>query len=245
MSQSGLHGIIGLYGSRFLRSRDDISSAKFTGPAAFGFVLGNIIPDADFFALGVTFMFNSTLARSMHRSFTHSLITIAAVTLIGRLAAKTESAKALATGLGAGMLCHVFFDILTWFSGVDLLWPLGLFGLPSAVNLWANFKVPAVVSNLLGAADYLCFGLFYVYLGSVSRRYGTDSGFIPRLRKITLVQWIFTVIFVVLSFVLSGPLFEIAHYALFILVFFPIALHVTFKMRATIEALASTRELAA
>lgn len=242
MSQSGLHGVIGLYGARLVRGN---AVRRVSGPALFGFVLGNIIPDADFFALGLTYPFNGALARSMHRSFTHSLITIAVITLIGYLVARTRDGKGLAIGLGAGMLTHVFFDIFTWFSGVDLLWPLGLFGLPSKINLWANVHLPTAVNNLLGAGDYLCFGLFYLYLASLARRRGTDAAFLPLLKRFTALQWAFTAIYVVLSFILTGGLFEIAHYAMFILVFFPIALYVTFKMRRTIESIAEETPIAA
>lgn len=232
MAQLGIHGLVGLYGV----PGTSRSAARDAGAFKFGFVLGNILPDADFFLLGITYLFNSKLAVTMHRSFSHSILVAALLTaIIYVFWGSRPGARRLALGLGLGMLVHSVLDMLVWFSRVDFLWPLGLFGVNSVVNLWAWFKPPAIVSNLLGAADYLAFALYFLALRALAVRLETNTGFLGRLGRFTILQWILLVIYTVLSFFLSGPIFEVAHYALFILVMLPITLYVTFKMRATIE----------
>jgi len=226
MAQAGLHGIAGLY----LAQRKPSLEGQFR----YGLLLGALIPDVDFFPLALLYFFNSKLALSMHRSFTHSLLAVILVTAFFLLKDKSKSGKGFAWGLGAGMLLHIIMDIAVWFSGVDILWPLGAFGLQSKIHLWANVAINPLLPKLMGALDYLFFGLYYIYLGSLANRQGTDAQMLPFLRRATLLQWAFLVVFLALVFVLSPSLFDIAHYAMFIPIFFPLCLYITVKMRKTI-----------
>lgn len=240
MAQSGLHGLIGGYLAKaWVRGEDTSAGQERSKGLKFGFVLGAIIPDADLFLLGPMFLFNSELALKMHRSFTHSLVTTAAVVaLVWLLAsgAKRDYLQGFALGLGGGMVGHIVADIVLWFGGVQILWPLGYLGVPQSLNLWTWLDVPRVVSNLLGAADYLAFGLYYLFLAAAARRTGVGVDFLGRLKFFTALQWVFLALYTVLAFFLGG-LFDIAHYAAFILFFFPVCLYVTVKMRPTIHAL--------
>lgn len=243
MAQSGLHGLVGGYVARaWVKAADSPAAVERTKGLKFGLVLGAIIPDADFFLLGPMYVIPSLhqYALNMHRSWSHSLITTAVVVgLIWLLASggRRDYLRGLALGLGGGILTHLFLDVLVWFSGIQYLWPLGYVGIPQTLNFWARlYQPPTVVSNILGALDYPAFGLYYLFLGSAARKAGTDSAFLPRLRALTVLQWVFTVIYLALAFVL-GKAFDIAHYAAFILVFFPLCLYVTFKMKKTIWAL--------
>ena len=65
------------------------------------------------------------------------------------------------------MLTHVVLDLLFWFSGVRLLWPLdGLMGWP-ALNLWAWLTLPPAagnpdfIGNELAALEAAAFGLYF------------------------------------------------------------------------------------
>ncbi len=243
MAQSGLHGLIGGYVARaWVKAGDSSAAVEKARGLKFGLVLGALIPDIDFFLLGPMFVIPALnkYALSMHRSWTHSLITTAAVVgLLWLLASnrRREYLRGLALGLGGGILTHLFFDVLIWFGGIQYLWPLGYVGVPQTLNIWINlYQPPTVVSNILGALDYAAFGLFYLLLAATARKAGTNAGFLPRLRVLTLLQWVFAVAYLGLAFVL-GESFDIAHYAAFILVFFPICLFVTCKMRETIWAL--------
>jgi membrane-bound metal-dependent hydrolase YbcI (DUF457 family) len=250
MAQSGLHGVVGLAVVRSIAGRlpgrsssaagkDGISNSRvkeFRRGITFGFVLGNILPDADLLPLAITFLFDSRLAMRMHRTATHSLVVIILLTLMGWLLAKGRG-KAVALGLGIGAISHSVLDIFLWFSPVDLLWPLGIWGIPSEVNLWAGVETGRFVGNFLGALDYLAFAFYYVLLARIARRRETNMEFLPRLNLFTGLNVAFFAVYTVLSFVLSKGLFEIAHYAMFVLAFFPIAVYTTVKMRDTIEAL--------
>ncbi len=246
MAQSGLHGLIGGYVAKtWVKAGDAPAAVERSKGLKFGLVLGAILPDVDFFVLGPLFVIPglNKYALAMHRSFTHSLITTAAfVGLLWLLAqgSRRDYRRGLALGLGAGILTHLVFDVILWFGGIQYLWPLGYVGVHQELNLWANlYQPPRVVSNILGALDYLAFGLYYLWLGAVARRKGTSAGFLPRLGRLTFVQWVLTVIYLALAVYLAprGMLFDICHYAAFILVFFPICLYVTAKMRETIWAL--------
>jgi len=237
MAQLGFHGIIGVGLAR------PAARALGGGPEGrqgfgFGFVLGNILPDADFFLLGPLYLISSRLGLAMHRTWSHSLITIVILTLcLWLLGRNEEKRRRLALGLGCGMVLHSLVDVLVWFSAVDLAWPLGWMGLVGRVDLWHAVDTPRILSNLLGAADYLAFALFFIYLGSLARRQGTDLGFLGRLGFWTKAGWGLFVVYTVLALILraNGGLFDIIHYAVFILVFLPVTLHIVLRMRRTIE----------
>lgn len=239
MAQAGFHGVMGIYlAVKLTRGRfsSEVEDTGSRGVFGFGFILGNLLPDVDFFLLGPIYLFNSQLGLAMHRSWSHSVLTILLFAAILWLIAgrRAERGKMLALGVGSGMLLHALADMVVWFSSVDFLWPLGWLGIKSRVDLWAWYDPPRVVSNLLGAIDYLAFAVFFLYLGSLARKMGTNTAFLPRLRTFVRLNLALFVVYTVLSFFL-GNLFDIAHYALFILIFFPMALYVTVKMRPTIE----------
>lgn len=239
MAQSGLHALAGTYMARAWVKTDDSPSGRETaGGLKFGLVLGALLPDADFFLLGPLYLFNTGLAEKMHRSFTHSLLTtllVVGVIWLVALNRRSGYLKGFALGLGGGILSHMVLDVAMWFGGIQWLWPLGYVGVPQELNLWTWLAVPRWVSNLLGALDYLFFGLYYLYLARAARRLGTDHPFLGRLVAFTRLQWVTLAIFTGLAFVLGGW-FDVAHYALFIVFFFPLSLYVTVKMRATIHA---------
>ncbi len=237
MAQTGLHGLIGGYVARtWVKAADTPEATERAKGQKFGLVLGAMLPDVDFFVLGPMYLVNSKIAVTLHRSWTHSLLTTAVFAgLLWLLAGRRDYRKGLALGLGGGILTHLVADLVLWFGGIQWLWPLGYAGIPMTLNLWTWFQPPLVVSNILGALDYLAFGLFYLYLDAAARRHGTDAEFLPRLRLLTILQWVFTAIYLTLSFIL-GKWFDVAHYAAFILVFFPMCLYVTVKMRRTIWA---------
>ncbi len=248
MAQSGFHGILGLAVVRAIGGRSSKTGvspvekgqtpeAELKRGVVFGYVLGNILPDADLLPLAITFLFDSRLAMRMHRTATHSLVVIVPLMLLGLLFLRGRG-KGMALGLGLGAITHSMLDIFVWFSSVDLLWPLGTWSVPSVVNLWSGVEVGRVAGNFLGALDYLAFALYYAFLAKMARARETDADFLPQLRVFTVLNLAFFAVYTVLSFVLSKGLFEIAHYAMFVLVFFPIAVYTTVKMRSTIEAMA-------
>jgi len=186
MAQGGLHALIGTVivkatGKDAAEPGRAVAAKSF----AFGFVTGNVLPDVDLAALALASFFDRDLALKMHRTATHSLVVIALFTTIGLLFSTTRGGRSFFQGLGMGMVLHVLFDVLMWFSPVDILWPLGRFGIPSDVNLWTWFSLPRLWLDLLGSTDFLLMALFYQYLLGRGRRYGTST--VRRIRRLVVL----------------------------------------------------------
>ncbi|MGE5580860.1 MAG: metal-dependent hydrolase [Bacillota bacterium] len=238
MAQNGLHGIMGLTLARITSKEAREPGLAITArSSAYGFVMGNVLPDIDLIALGVTYLFDSRLAMKMHRSATHSIFTIALVTFLGMLLSTTRGGKAFFRGLGTGMLCHSFVDIFLWLSSIDILWPLGYFGVRSEINLWTGIKVPPLWNNFLGATDFLMVALFFGYLIRLSRKYETNTRLLPRLRAFAAFHWVCFPIYLGLSFFLSRTMFDIVQYSVIIVVSIPMTWMAVVGSRPTIERL--------
>ena len=238
MAQSGLHGLIGVAVARMTSKEAPEPGRSIAAKSfAYGFVTGNVLPDIDLAALAVTYLFDSKLAMRMHRTATHSLVVIGIVTLLGVLLSTTRGGKSYFKGLGAGMALHTLVDIFLWFSGVDILWPLGSFGVRSEINLWANVKLPPLWNNLLGSTDFLMMALFYGLLMKLSRRYETNVGFLRKLAAFKTFHYVSFLVYVVLSFFLARNLFDIAQYAVIVLVSLPMTWITIRGSKPTLERL--------
>jgi len=223
MAQAGIHGLVGM------------AVRKWTPDKAWlmlGIVLGNILPDADNLAVAV-----ATVARlpteGLHRTFTHSLFTVTAVVIgfyVIAWATKRLRWGNLGLGLGIGILMHILLDLLVWFNGVEILWPI-----PSWVNLWSNVTPPEWWSRLMLPAEFLCFALFFLLLDVTARKRGTDGGFLPTLRVWTVVQGVLFVAFTVLVYTMEKA-FMIPYGTLYLLSL-GLAFGLTIRMRETVEAI--------
>lgn len=239
MPQSGLHGIAGLYAARLLRPGDP---AGGRGPAVqteagafkYGLVLGNILPDIDFFVMGPAYLVRGSSALGLHRSWSHSLLTQALCCglLLLLWARGNDRRRGLVKGLWLGMAMHSIADVFLWFSGVRLLWPLSI----GDVDLWTRVTAPGWLSNLLGAADYLFFALFFADLGRQARARGVDLEMLPRLRRVIAVLCTLFFAFGALAFVWSGKpaLYNLVDYTFFIVAFLPVEIWVLLRMRETV-----------
>jgi membrane-bound metal-dependent hydrolase YbcI (DUF457 family) len=222
MAQAGIHGLAGMAVRKWTPNRAWLM---------LGIVLGNILPDADNLAVAV-----ATVARlpaeGLHRTFTHSLFTVVAVIVafyVVAWATKRPRWGNLGLGLGIGTLMHILVDLLVWFNGVEILWPI-----PSWVNLWSNVTPPEWWSKLMMPAEFLFLALFFVLLDVTARRRGTDGGFLRTLRVWTVVQGVLFVAFAVLVYTMEQG-FMIPFGALYLLSL-GLAFGVTIRMRETVEA---------
>ena len=198
-----------------------------------GIVLGNLFPDLDNIAVAIaTLTGNST--EGLHRTFTHSLFFVAALIIvfygIGWIAKKPMIGN-LGLGLGIGVLMHIILDLLIWFNGVEILWPL-----PSWVNLWEGVTTPEWWNQLMMPIENLFFVLFFLLLASTARKHNTDIGYLPRLRIWTWVQGILFVVFLVMVYTMESGFMTIfgAVYLLSLI----LAFWITIRMRDTVEAFA-------
>jgi membrane-bound metal-dependent hydrolase YbcI (DUF457 family) len=222
MAQAGIHGIVGMAVRKWTPNR-----AWFM----LGIVLGNIWPDADNLAVAVATV-TGLPTEGLHRTFTHSLFTVVAVVVafyIVAWATKRPRWGNLGLGLGIGTLMHILLDLLVWFNGVEILWPI-----LSWVNLWSRVTPPEWWNKLMMPAEFLCFALFFVLLDVTARKRGTDGGFLRALRVWTVVQGVLFVAFAVLVYTMEKG-FMIPFGALYLLSL-GLAFGVTIRMRETVEA---------
>ncbi len=176
MPQTGLHGLAALAVKKYMPNRKWL---------ILGIILGNTTPDLDFIAVaGVTLMDLST--EGLHRTFSHSLFTVILVIVLLSLTAlftRKSWMLNLGLGLGFGILMHIILDLLLWFNGVELLWPIS-----SWLNLWSGYTPPAWWTKLMMPVEFLFQALFFVALLSLAKKRNTDAEFLPVLRVLIYIE---------------------------------------------------------
>lgn len=231
MPQAGLHAIVGVL------SRSWISKKEWL---MLGIVLGNIFPDLDNFAVAYATLFKhlttDQAVEMYHRTFTHSIFTILVmVILFYMIAALTKNQKwqNFGLGFGAGILMHLLVDLVLWFNGVKILWPLSSYEL----NFWSWFVTPPWLKILLDTGEFLAFGLYFFLLASLARQYGTDL-----VRRGSSKVWAYIesglfILFTGLFFVTSKAIYHTIFGALY-LISLIVAIVITIQMKQTLESTA-------
>jgi membrane-bound metal-dependent hydrolase YbcI (DUF457 family) len=221
MAQAGIHSILGVVVKKWTPERSWL---------ALGIVLGSLLPDLDNLAVAV-----ATVAglptEGLHRTFTHSLLTAAAVAAVFFIVAQVTRQKRwnnLGIGLGIGITLHILLDLLIWFDGVEILWPI-----PSWINLWSGVTPPAWFDKLMMTAEFLFLAMFFLGLARLARRQGTDLSYLRRLRVWTWVQLGLFGIFTLLVYTLSKGF--MIPYGLAYLLSLGLAIGIAIRMRRTID----------
>ncbi len=222
MAQAGIHGLIGTAVRKLSPGRKWL---------ILGIVIGSLFPDLDNLAVAVATVMKLPTA-GLHRTFTHSLFAAAGIAIVfylaGRLLKQPRWGN-LGIGLGIGMVLHIILDLLIWFDGVAILWPI-----TSWVNLWAAFSPPAWFSKLMLPAEFLFFALFFIGLAGIARKHNTDTGYLRTLHIWTWVEGVLFAVFTVLVYVMQKG-FMTPYGALYILSLI-LAIGVTIRLRQTVEA---------
>lgn len=221
MAQAGIHGLVGVAVRRWTPRRKLL---------LLGIVLGNLLPDADNLAVAVATVTGGS-TEGLHRTFTHSLFFVAALVVVFWLVgvvAKRPSLTNLGLGLGIGVLMHILLDLLIWFDGVALLWPL-----PSWVNLWEGVTPPDWFSDLLMPLEMLFFAAYFYWLGQTARQQGTNLDKVRGVGVWTAVQLILFLILTVLVYTLNSGFMTI--YGATYLLSLGVAVVLTVQMRQSIE----------
>ncbi len=222
MAQAGIHSMVGMAVRKWTPNRTWLM---------LGIVLGNMLPDADNLAVAAATLTGGS-TKGLHRTFTHSLFTVAAVVIVFYVVAaitKRPRWGNLGLGLGIGILMHILLDLVIWFNGVEILWPL-----PSWINLWENVTPPAWWSKLMMPAEFLFLALFFLWLDRAARERATDSSFLGALRVWAVVQGALFVVFTVLVYTMDKGFLTI--YGALYLLALGLAFGVTIRMRETVEA---------
>ena len=221
MAQAGIHSMVG------------VAVRKWAPKAEWlmlGIVLGNLFPDTDNLAVAI-----ATVAKlptvGLHRTFTHSIFTIVAILAIFYIIAaitKKPRWNTLGIGLGIGVLMHILLDLLIWFNGVAILWPI-----PSWINLWAGYTPPEWFDKLMVSAEYLFLALYFVLLYSLARKYKTDQYYQKTILVWIIIQAVLFIVFTVLVYTMSKG-FTTINGAVYLLSLF-LAIGVTIRARKTVE----------
>jgi membrane-bound metal-dependent hydrolase YbcI (DUF457 family) len=222
MAQAGIHGLLGLAVNKWLPRREWLM---------LGIVLGNLLPDADNLAVAAATLAGRS-TEGLHRTFTHSLFTVVGIVVLGYIVAwltKRPRWGNLGLGLSLGVLMHILLDLVIWFNGVEILWPLS-----SWTNLWEGVAPPVWWSQLMMSIEFLFFGLLYLALGRMANRQGTDRDYLHTLWVWTGIQGVLFVLFTVLVYTMQRGF--MTPFGAVYLLSLGLAYGVVIRMRATIEA---------
>jgi len=224
MAQAGIHSMVGMAVQKWTPARKWLM---------LGIVLGNLFPDLDNIAVAIATLMGKP-TEGLHRTFTHSLFFVATIILVGygiAWVSKRSNIGNLGLGLGIGVLMHILLDLLIWFNGVEILWPLD-----SWVNLWEGITPPEWWSKLMMPVEHLFFLLFFLLLASTARKRNTDTDFLPKLKIWTWTQGILFLVFLVLVYTMETGFMTI--FGVVYLLSLGLAFGITIRMRDTVEALA-------
>jgi len=223
MAQAGIHGMVGLAMKKLSLKKEWL---------LLGIILGNMLPDLDALAVAYATLTGGD-THGLHRTWSHSIpFMVGLVVFFYIFSALKKSPRIgnLGLGLGIGMLMHALLDLLIWFRGVQIFWPL-----PQDVNFWSTYTPPEWWYNKLESAlEFGLIALFLFMLGRFAIRQGTDEDFLPKLRIWMWVEVTLFVVFLVLVYTWSGYFIPYGAIYIFSLI---LALIVTIRMRATVEAI--------
>ena len=225
MPQNGVHAIVGTVTRKWMPQREWL---------ALGVVLGNMFPDLDNLVVAYATLAKLPDPESYHRTFTHSLFTIAVMlVLFYGIAAVTrnEKWKNFGNGFGIGILMHILLDLVLWFNGVELLWPIKF-----ELNFWSWFTVPDWLKILLDTGEFLAFGLYFLLLGSLARKQNTDLERQGANKMWAYVQFALFILFTLMFFVMGTKGLQYTIFGALYLLSMIIAMVVTIRMRRTIES---------
>jgi membrane-bound metal-dependent hydrolase YbcI (DUF457 family) len=228
MAQAGMHALVGLVARNSTKNRTWLF---------LGVLLGSMFPDMDNYLVAIgTVTGMDEPGEVFHRTFTHSVFTILAVLVIffvvGTLR-KDQRWNNLGIGFGVGIALHMLLDLVIWFNGVPLFWPLG-----SELNFWSGYSPPEALVKILNPAELLFFGLFFFWLLRTAQTKKTDLNKQKSLQAWMNAMYLLFVVFAVLAFVNIGNLSNTVNlvYGLVYLVALTAAFVYTIQMRKTVEA---------
>ena len=226
MPQNGIHAMVGIASRRWMPKREWLP---------LGIVLGNMFPDLDNLAVAYATLAKWPHPEQFHRTFTHSIFTVIAVVLLFYLLGaltNTEKWKNFGFGFGAGIFMHIVVDLILWFNGVELLWPIRY-----ELNFWSWFVTPAWLKILLDTGEFLAFGLYFLMLGSLAARHGTDSERRSPSNTWAYIEFGLFILFTALFFAFGtrGLLYQV--FGGLYLLSLVVSIALTLRMRQTVESL--------
>jgi len=227
MPQNGIHAIVGTAIARKWMPKKEW--------LVLGVVLGNMFPDLDNFVVAYATLAKLPDPEHFHRTFTHSIFTLIGMLLLFYVIAaitKNEKWKNFGLGFGAGILMHVLLDLVLWFNGVELLWPLSNYEL----NFWSWFTTPDWLKIFLDTGEFLAFGLYFLLLGSLARQYGTDAEHQGSSKIWAYIEFGLFTLFTLLFFAIGTKGLHYTIYGALYLVTMIVSIVMTIRMKRTLES---------
>lgn len=224
MPQAGLHAIVGVASRKWMPKKEWL---------LLGVVLGNMFPDLDNLVVAYATLARLPDPEHYHRTFTHSVFTIIAMVFLFYLVAaftRNEKWKNFGIGFGTGILMHILVDLVLWFNGVELLWPISL-----ELNFWSWFTTPAWLKILLDTGEFLMFGLYFLLVGSLALRSSSDPDSRRSLRMWAVLQIALFILFTLIFFTLGSRGLQYQVYGGLYLLSLIAAFVITIRMKRTIE----------
>jgi membrane-bound metal-dependent hydrolase YbcI (DUF457 family) len=225
MPQNGVHAIVGTVASNCMPKKEWL---------VLGVVLGNMFPDLDNLAVAYATLTNAD-THGLHRTFTHSIFAIIAViVLFALIAALTRNRKwnNFGIGFGIGILMHILLDLILWFNGVELLWPIRY-----ELNFWSWFVMPAWLNIILETGEFLAFGFYFLLLGSLAQRQNTDRERDGLVKTWAYIEFALFILFTILFFSIGTDGLQYTLFGALYLISMIIAIVLTIQMRKTVETL--------
>jgi len=226
MAQNGIHAIIGVVSRKWMPKKEWLF---------LGVILGNMFPDLDNLVVAYATLAKLPEPEHFHRTFTHSVFTIIAMVLLFYLVAvftRNEKWKNFGIGFGSGILMHVLLDLVLWFNGVEVLWPFG-----TELNFWSWFTTPAWLKILLDTGEFLAFGLYFMMLGSLALRYGTDTTRHTSSKTWMYIEFALFILFTVLFFTMGAKGLVYQVYGGLYLLSLIVGIVITIRMKRTVETI--------
>lgn len=225
MPQAGVHAIIGTVARKWMPQKEWL---------LLGVVLGNLFPDLDNLAVAY-----ATLTRvdshGLHRTFTHSIFTILVIiVLFAILATLTKNQKwnNFGAGFGIGILMHILLDLVLWFNGVELLWPIRY-----ELNFWSWFVVPDWLKIVLDTGEFFAFGLYFLLLNSLAQQQNTDTERQGSSRTWAYIEFIIFILFTALFFSIGAKGLPYTIFGALYILSLIVGIVITIRMRQTVESI--------
>jgi len=227
MPQNGIHAIVGTAVARNWMPKKEW--------LLLGVVLGNMFPDLDNLVVAYATLAKLPDPEGYHRTFTHSIFTIVAMVILFYIigaVTRNEKWRNFGMGFGTGILMHILLDLVFWFNGVELLWPLSKYEL----NFWSWFVMPAWLKIFMDTGEFLAFGFYFLLLGSLARQYGTDAARQGSSKTWAYIQFGLFIVFTVLFFAIGTVGLHYKVFGVLYLLSMISAMVVTIRMKQTVEA---------
>lgn len=225
MPQMGVHAIVATFTRKWMPQREWL---------LLGVVLGNILPDLDNIAVALARLAKAD-THGLHRTFTHSIFTVIAVIVLFYLIAvlaKDQKWNNLGIGLGIGILMHILLDLILWFNGVELLWPIR-----SELNFWSWFVMPDWLKIILDTGEFLAFSLYFLLLSALALRQNTDAERQGTAKTWGYLEFALFLLFTLLFFILGARGLPYTVFGGLYLLSMIVAIVLTIQMRKTMETL--------